>query len=680
MYYYKVFGYTFRCRYELKQLYEIPATDTFDVDIIIGEMPEEVVECVQNTDIFPCIAWNEERFWMNNAYGILAVYKTGTIYAKSISDKDVFYLLQYVLGYGIAMYAHLHNRLAIHCGSVQIDGKSIIICGDSGAGKSTLTNELITDGALMLSDDVIAIGYDENHVPQIYPAFPQQKLCRDAAIQQGYNLDELLYVDPEKDKFAVLHDNFSPEPRKLYAAYYLKTNKKDLLRYSSLEGFEKVSFIVDNLYLGCLLPNTGLSAEAFQLCVDFIKDRPVYRISRPKERNTLTQIKKYIYQTLGRDILLNTKHYMTLLRCIMDNTTPPQEVISAIAMDDLYHFASLNKLEALFLPILSAWKIYSPEETSLVKDWRDCATSKVVLEHEKHSRVRNLLKKAKEHDLTLVLFKGYVLADLYKDFIYRSSSDTDILISPKDLQATEELLTELGYSHAKSLDNEGVYTFLQEEDGVCVHKIELHTDLFEDARGKELNTLNALQLSAKETLLSLHCCDLDFYTLGHTQHFIYQIFHIVKHLCYYGLPARYLTDTALFVRKYHDEIDWDFFHSAMERLGYTNFCRQLFSIFVLYFSLPQDILGTSEPCHADCTDYLLQDILTFGARSFEEKLGDYFYYFETYIEKLEYKCGALLDTITFDGSTVPEKRVPLEHQGNKKLQHRIELLRQLQLI
>lgn len=680
MYYYKVFGYTFRCKYEIKQLYEIPATYTFDVDIIIGEMPAEVVECVQNTDVFPCIAWNDERFWMNNAYGILAVYKNGTIYAKSISDKDVFYLLQYVLGYGIAMYAHLHNRLAIHCGSVQIDGKSIIICGDSGAGKSTLTGELINDGALMLSDDVIAIGYDENHIPQIYPAFPQQKLCRDAAIKQGYHLDELLYVDPEKDKFAVLHENFSPEPQKLHAAYYLTTNKKDLLRFSSLEGFEKVSFIVDSLYLGCLLPNTGLSAEAFQLCVDFIKDCPVYHISRPMERNTLGKIKKYIYLTLGCHTVLDTKHYMTLLKCIADDAMPPEEVVSAITLEDLYHFASLNKLETLLLPFLSAWKIDTPEDISLTNDWRSNATAKVILEHEKHGRVKRLLEKAKDRNLPLILFKGYVLADLYKDFTYRNSSDTDILIAPEDLPAVKELLTELGYGHADSLDTDGVYTFIQEEGDICVHKIELHTSLFEDAGGKELKTLKALQLSTKETLIPLHCCDLEFYTLGHTQHLIYQVFHMVKHLCYYGLPARYLPDTALFIRKYHDEIDWSTFHKAVETLGYTCFCKKFFSALVHYFELPPDITEGMTLCPLEDIEALLQDVLSFGARSFEEKLGDAFYFFETYIERLESKNGALLADITFDGSIVPEKKVPLKYQRNKKLQCRIELLRQLQLI
>lgn len=312
MYYYKVFGYIFRCRHEIKQLYEVPATETFDVDIIIGEMPEEVMEAVRHADIFPCIAWNGERFWMNNAYGILAVYKSGEIYAKSISDKDTFYLLQFVLGYGIAMYAHLNNRIAIHCGSVAIDNKCIMISGDSGAGKSTLTHELISDGALMLGDDVVAIGYDEKGGVMVYPAFPQQKLCRNAAIEKGFDLNELLYVDPEKDKFAVLHEeSFTPTPHKLHSLYYLKcyepktnTSANDdagtLLRTIQIDGFNKVSVIIENLYLGCIIPNTGLSAEAFQLCVDCIKSANVYLLKRPAGINTLPEIKQFIYETLQK--------------------------------------------------------------------------------------------------------------------------------------------------------------------------------------------------------------------------------------------------------------------------------------------------------------------------------------------------------------------------------------------
>lgn len=309
MYYYKVFGFIFRCQYPIRQLYEVPKTDDFDADILIGEMPDEIIREVEKETIFPCIFWDDNRFWMNNPYGILAVYKSGLIYAKSPSQDDVFYLLQYVLGYGIAMFAHLHNRIAIHSGCVAIDGKCILISGDSGVGKSTLTHSLIASGARMLSDDVIAIGYDENHNPLVYPAFPQQKLCRDAVLKSGYRPDDLLYVDPEKDKFAVLHrENFYPQPLPLHSAFYLKCYRPDNLKTSQsakdlriekTEGFQKVAFLVNNLYLSCIIPHTGFSAQAFQLCTDTIKDCSVYKIERPEGKDTLNEITAFIHNTLN---------------------------------------------------------------------------------------------------------------------------------------------------------------------------------------------------------------------------------------------------------------------------------------------------------------------------------------------------------------------------------------------
>lgn len=304
MYYYKIFGYVFRCQYEIKQLFRVPATEAFDAEIMIGEVPEEIEVKASQAEVFPCLGWRDDLFWMHNTYGILAVYKNGNIYAKSVSDKDVFYLIQYVLGYGIAMYAHLHNRIAIHCGSVVVDDKCIVISGDSGAGKSTLINEFISDGAIMLSDDVVAVGYDEQGDTWIYPAFPQQKICRDAALDKGYDLEELLYVDPEKDKFAILHtEQFSAEPHKLHSAYYVRCyepeNEEAGLQIKELLGFSKVSFLINNLYLGCIIPNTGLPAESFKLCVDAIKDCRVYQIKRPLGVNTLEEIKQEIKNTLG---------------------------------------------------------------------------------------------------------------------------------------------------------------------------------------------------------------------------------------------------------------------------------------------------------------------------------------------------------------------------------------------
>ncbi len=377
---------------------------------------------------------------------------------------------------------------------------------------------------------------------------------------------------------------------------------------------------------------------------------------------------------------MKTTHYMTLLKCIINNILPPDKVVAEISLAELYDFAALNKLAPLMLHLLPAWPVGAESEKELVTCWRGEATGQVFLEYKKLSLVSNLLQKAREQNLPLILFKGYVLADLYRDFTLRSSSDTDILIEPAYLQPAVSLLQELHYSPARHLDTANVYTFVYEEDGYTIHKIELHTSLFDDEKGPQRQTLNALQLSASNKLIRLQCCNLELCTLGHQEHLIYQLFHMAKHLCYYGLPARYLLDIALFIRQYHTAIDWEEFGKAMESLGYTLFYRQLFSILIHYFELPPQILPSLPPCKPDETDALLKDILCFGAKSYEEALGDYFYFFEAYVENLENKLGGHLDNITFDGSTVPFKIVPPEYQQSKKLQYRIHLLQQLQLI
>lgn len=107
----------------------------------------------------PYFYWTVDYVWLHNKYGIFAVYKSGKIYLQAVDDENKLLLLQFVLGYGIAMYAHLNGRIAIHCGCVCTYNNGVLITGTSGSGKSTLTAELISDGAVMLADDMIAAGY-----------------------------------------------------------------------------------------------------------------------------------------------------------------------------------------------------------------------------------------------------------------------------------------------------------------------------------------------------------------------------------------------------------------------------------------------------------------------------------------------------------------------------------------
>lgn len=377
---------------------------------------------------------------------------------------------------------------------------------------------------------------------------------------------------------------------------------------------------------------------------------------------------------------MTDNYCMELLRCAMEQTKPSSKLIDTISLSDLYDFSCLNKLIPLTVNMLSLFKPVSDDEKQLVKFWREEAAGLVFLEYRRLALVKNLIKLADERKLSLTFFKGYLLANLYPDFALRNSSDTDILIEASQLTKIRSLLEELNYSHQNSSDTENVYTYVYAESGVPVHKIEVHTSLHENMQGWQLSYFESLNLSSPAKNISVKCCGTSFTTLNYKEHFIYQIFHMAKHLCCHGFPARYLIDTALFIKAYHKLIDWFEINHIMNRLGYSHFCRQLYSILIRYLAAPSCILCGEPLCSEEEFHDLLHDILHFGARAYSQKLSHYFFFFEQYIEKLEEKAKCLLSSITFDGNTVPLKIVPLEYQKNKTLQHRITLLQKLNLI
>lgn len=377
---------------------------------------------------------------------------------------------------------------------------------------------------------------------------------------------------------------------------------------------------------------------------------------------------------------MNYRYCMELIHCAISGTAPSAAAVSSISLEDFYQFCTLHKLTPLMTGLLPHWNPTSEREKELLAYWKAEATSSVFLEYKKFSLIRSLVSLAKQKDLYLLFFKGYILADLYPNYALRVSSDTDLFVLRNQFEQVFELLCSLGYSRIEALDKNNVTTLLYEEEGIPIHKIELHTSLFEDLQGPRITYLEQLQLATPEKALSLDCCGISLTTMPHTEHLIYQLFHLEKHLGCHGFPVRYLIDIALFLQRYHTRIDWILFYTAMKQLGYSKLCHRLFSALIQNFGVPETVLCGKACCPPEETETLLIDILHFGARSYPQTLSDYFYDFEQAIEKQELHTGTLLPTITFDGNTVPAGLVPLEYQQHPLLQQRIRMLRDLELI
>lgn len=372
--------------------------------------------------------------------------------------------------------------------------------------------------------------------------------------------------------------------------------------------------------------------------------------------------------------------YLEIVQCAIQQTAPSSQTISSISLFELYEFSSLNKLLLPVTGLLSFWPINTSDEQDLITWWKNEAARLVFLEYNKHALIKQLLQRSVEKGIPFTFFKGYILADLYSDFTMRNSSDTDIYVEKIHLKNAIDLLISSGYRQVRELDEEDVFTFLYEKDGHSVHKIELHTSLYEDLSSNQIAVLDKINLISEDTIIPINCCKLALQTLNHQNHLIYQIVHMAKHLCCHGFPARYLIDTSLFIKKYYTQINWSEVELVMNQLGYSAFYLQLVSILIHYFNVPEYIINENSKVPKEAVFDLLKDILHFGMRSYSEKISHYYFLFEQYIEKLEKAQNDAHITITFDGETIPADIVPIKYQSDSSIQNRIRLLQKIELI
>ena len=75
----------------------------------------------------------------------------------------------------------------------------------------------------------------------VYPAFPYQKLCRDVVEREGYDMEELIYIDEQKDKFLARYRGaFSTESRLMKGFILLHLTSAEKVTVQELNGPSRI--------------------------------------------------------------------------------------------------------------------------------------------------------------------------------------------------------------------------------------------------------------------------------------------------------------------------------------------------------------------------------------------------------------------------------------------------------
>ncbi|MCR4902030.1 MAG: hypothetical protein K6A23_04165 [Butyrivibrio sp.] len=293
MYYYSLYGQTIVSDIEFRQL--VKSTDT-EASIYIneGNIPEDILSTPEKYKI------NDERSFLSNKTCYLVITDGNKIIYKLKPDGNENYLRSFILGYGMAMLFLQRGEIAVHCSALSTNNGAVIIAGESGSGKSTITTALLNEGMSLMADDMAIVSPGENSAIA-YPAFPYQKLCRDAALSNNEDLSKLIYIDEDKDKFLIPYKgNFDLSGYPVKAMFVLLGEvDSDKIELQEIKGFQKMLICANNLFLRKLLKDDKYKGTSGKKCFEISDKFPIYVLGRPAGKNSLDEMKAMILEKLN---------------------------------------------------------------------------------------------------------------------------------------------------------------------------------------------------------------------------------------------------------------------------------------------------------------------------------------------------------------------------------------------
>lgn len=176
--------------------------------------------------------------------------------------------------------------------------------------------------------------------------------------------------------------------------------------------------------------------------------------------------------------------------------------------------------------------------------------------------VMQLMEALEAEGISTVLLKGYSVGSCYAAPECRVSSDTDLLIRPKDEGRACNFLEGQGF-HVRARSKNSHHT-------ECTHPtigmVELHVSLYDEiVEDIWFGGVREME-SCLEPRRRRECSDGVYHTLGETDELIFLMLHTAKHFIFSGMSLRQILDVAMFYEKNRDAIETERFWNVMEKL------------------------------------------------------------------------------------------------------------------
>jgi len=217
-----------------------------------------------------------------------------------------------------------------------------------------------------------------------------------------------------------------------------------------------------------------------------------------------------------------------------------------------------------------------PAEIS--KKYEDDFLSTITIATMRDEDMKSLITLLNKNGIDHLLFKGYIVKDLYTVPELRTYGDIDFAIKRESRGRCNALMRKNGYRLLE--DWEPVYSYDKDNE-----HYEIHTELLDS----NLNNNYDYQAYFRDFWKHTDHADQHSYTLDPEFHLLYLLMHIAKHVYGSGAGIRMYLDIAFYLRAYRDKIDWEHFQQEVHTLKIDRFVNTVFTSVEGWFEIKSPI-------------------------------------------------------------------------------------------
>lgn len=210
-----------------------------DVRIILGEVDQSLVTGAEVEGANYLVSGDDVYLWWDDI-GKVRISRGELVTVEPVSDlesTDELNLIPFILGPVMALMLHQRGFLVLHGSAVNVSHgtvqsndlpSAVAFLGHRGNGKSTTAIHLYVEGYPLVADDILAIKFNPEGKPVVYPGYPHVRLSDEAYHQVRDRTDILTPIRTLAGKvFCDASYQFSPEPVHLERIYVIEKIPKD---------------------------------------------------------------------------------------------------------------------------------------------------------------------------------------------------------------------------------------------------------------------------------------------------------------------------------------------------------------------------------------------------------------------------------------------------------------------